>query len=219
MRVRCKYFGFASLGEELLLEDVNIMQTKWNKYEGKVKTKGRKHIVSPKKRNVSYVIANGKIVFFVAVECGIGQYYIFTISNRAKKKLLKERLIDQEYNPNAVEISKVGSYFSIYDRVMNSTDVHYVVSSAFFKLIEVNNDEDHIQYVFTNDGVDRHYLNVYDPVDLEETEDKIIIPKAKMLIWLHQDREVYTTTRYEFADIYVKATYKKKDTERIYYFR
>lgn len=87
MFVKTYYFGFYPLGSDIELNGVKIMQLKWNTYERFVIPFGKREKVSPNFQQLFYVETEGKIIFFVAVEYGLGHYHIFTISDKATKRL------------------------------------------------------------------------------------------------------------------------------------
>ncbi len=94
MFIRAKYFGFYPLGSDVEIAGVHIMQCEW-----KVITKaplcfGHKKIKNGKKvsafgKTIFYAKENGKSIYFVAKEWGIGKYHIFLFNNKTNEKLKK----------------------------------------------------------------------------------------------------------------------------------
>lgn len=90
MFVKAHYFGFYPLGSDIELNGVKIMQLKWNIYKRFVILFGKRNKVSPNFEQLFFVETEGKAIFFAAVEYGLGHYHIFTISDKATKKLSKK---------------------------------------------------------------------------------------------------------------------------------
>ena len=57
------------------------------KYAKVALTYGKKNVVSPFLAHLYYVKWNGRTVFFVAVEYGLGQYHIFNTDEKTNQKL------------------------------------------------------------------------------------------------------------------------------------
>ena len=87
MLVNVEYFGFYPLGADIELNNIPIMQIKWNLYPKVVFTYGKKSIVSPFLEYLYYVKWNERVVFFVAVEYGLGHYHIFKTDENTNRKL------------------------------------------------------------------------------------------------------------------------------------
>ena len=90
MIAKVKYFGFYPLGSDVELNGIKIMQEYWNEYDKFIIPIGKKNVVNPFLKQVFYVVSKDKIVFFVAVEYGLGHYHIFMISDKKSKKLEKK---------------------------------------------------------------------------------------------------------------------------------
>ena len=87
MIAKVSYLGFFPLGDEVMLRNTKIMQEEWNSCTFPVWVIGKKHIVNPIYGEVYYVVNESQTVFFVATECGVGHYHIFTFSEKVQKKL------------------------------------------------------------------------------------------------------------------------------------
>ena len=87
MLVNVEYFGFYPLGADIELNNIPIMKLEWNLYKKVALTYGKKNVVSPFLAHLYYVKWNGRAVFFVAVEYGLGQYHIFKTDEKTNQKL------------------------------------------------------------------------------------------------------------------------------------
>ena len=87
MLVKAKYFGFYPLGADVLYNNVRIMQAPWEKCNQPIFVFGKKQPVSPCLSRVFYVKKPEQVVFFVAIEHGLGHYHIFSLNERTQKKL------------------------------------------------------------------------------------------------------------------------------------
>ena len=59
----------------------------------------------------------------------------------------------------------------------------------FYKLLSSSKSDNILTYIFTNNGDDRFYLNVYNPRFGEKTEDYIIVGSADKIVWTHAFKE------------------------------
>lgn len=153
-------------------------------------TIGKKNVVSPFMQQVFYVISKDKIVFFVAIEYGLGHYHIFSISDKEAKKLEKKVIGIKEYNHFAVEINKVANGVKAYGRIIiGSRDQNYKIADSCFKLIDTKVNVGYTLYVFTNNGEDRFYLEVYNPELVETSQNYVLIGKATKVVWRWETKE------------------------------
>ncbi len=190
MLVKCKYFGFYPLGSEVEINNIKIMKEYWNEYNKFIIPIGKKNVVSPFMQPLYYIISNGKIIFFVAIEYGLGQYHIFTISHNASKRLKKKIVGKREYKPIAVAINKVSNDVDVYGRkILGTRDQNYKCSDNFFKVIDTKVYLNYIQYTFTNNGEDRYYLEVYNAELVETSQNYVIIGKASKVVWRWRTKE------------------------------
>ena len=83
------YFGFYPMGAHIELQGIKIMQTTWTEYNSPTIVIGKKNVVNPLFGQIYYVMNADQIVFFMAIEYGLGHYHIFTISDRAQQRLSK----------------------------------------------------------------------------------------------------------------------------------
>ena len=221
MFVKVRYFGFYPLGSDIELNGVKIMQEYWNEYKGIVIPIGKKNTVSPLGQQVFYVKSNELIIFFIAVEYGLGHYHIFTISERASKKLQHKLNGNKSYNPFAVVINKVGNYVKVYGRIIiGARDQNYKCPDSFFILIDTQFKVDHILYIFTNNGDDRFYLEVYNPEFVETSQNYVLIGKANKIVWKWETKvEGLQIVERRLLKNYVENKYIGNNQERITYFR
>jgi len=85
-----KYFGFYPLGSDVCYNGLRIMQTNWEEYKHPVFVFGKRHIVNPCFGQVFYAKTDNQIVFFVAIEYGLGYYHIFSLNSRTQQKLFSK---------------------------------------------------------------------------------------------------------------------------------
>lgn len=90
MFVRVEYFGFYPLGADVCFDGVKILQAPWEKCRFPVFIFGKKQAADPAFGQVFYARNDGRTVFFVAVEYGLGHYHIFSLSDRAQKKMSRK---------------------------------------------------------------------------------------------------------------------------------
>lgn len=221
MFVKCKYFGFYPLGSEVELEGIKIMQEYWNEYSKFIIPIGKKNVVSPFMQQVFYIISNEKIIFFIAVEYGLGQYHIFTISNKASKRLEKKIVGKREYHPFAVVINKASNDVVVYGRViMGARDQNYKCPDNCFKLIDTKINLDYTQYIFTNNEVDRYYLDVYNPELVETSQNYVFIGKSSKVVWSwSNEKEGLQIIERRLLENYIENKYIWNNQEKICYYR
>lgn len=221
MFVVVKYFGFYPLGSDIELNGVKIMQECWNEYDKFIIPIGKKTVVSPFMQQVFYVISKDKIVFFVAIEYGLGYYHIFTISDKKSKILEKKEISKKEYNHFAVEINKVANGVKVYGRVViGSRDQNYKIADSYFKLIDTKVNVGYTLYVFTNNGEDRFYLEVYNPKLVETSQNYVLIGKATKVVWRWETKEEgFQIVERRMLKNYVENKYTRNNEERITFYR
>ena len=186
MFIKATYLGFFPLGSEIEVGEVRIMQEEWQVYPLPTVTYGKTHVVSPFMQELFYVSADSKTVFFVAVEYGLGHYHLFTVSDKAQKRLSKhiKPNASGSYLPTAVRISKPFQSVSVYGRVvMGARDINFKVDDSAFRYLETRAFPEKKQYVFTDNGTVRFYLDVYRPEDEEEADGVITVRKAERIVW------------------------------------
>ncbi len=221
MLVKCKYFGFYPLGSEVELEGIKIMKEYWNECNKFIIPIGKRNVVSPFMQQVFYVITNAKIIFFVAIEYGLGHYYIFTISNKASKRLEKKIIEKKVYNSFAVVINKVSNDIDIYGRkIWGARDRNYKCSDNFFKLIDTKINSEYSKYIFTNNGDDRYYLEVYNPELIETSQNYVLIGKASKVVWHWVTKEEgLQVIERRLLENYIENKYIWNNQENICYYR
>jgi hypothetical protein len=221
MLVKVKYSGFYPLGSDVRVNGVEIMKSKWHRYEKPTITYGKKNIASPFLQDLFYVVSKEKAVFFVAIELGLGHYHVFVASEKQNRRLSKKIDIeDVSYNPMAVRINKAGQAVRVYGRVVSGArDMNCKVDDSFFALIDTVVSDDYIRYVFTNNGSDRFYLDVYNPSMIDNAELFILIGKADKIIWHCEYAELGEIYQeYVFLDTYVKLTRQYEGKKETVYF-
>lgn len=89
MLAKAIYLGCYPLGGDLEIDGVKIMQFKWNCLRRPTILSFGKTIqgVSPTSSYVFAVTEKEKTVFFLANECGIGKYHIWSFSDKVVKKI------------------------------------------------------------------------------------------------------------------------------------
>lgn len=216
-----KYFGFYPLGSDIELNGVKIMQEYWNEYNKFIIPIGKKKVVSPFMQQVFYVISKDKIVFFVAVEYGLGHYHIFSISDKKSKNLEKKVISKKEYTHFAVEINKLANSVKVYGKVViGSRDQNYEIADSFFKLIETKVNLGYTLYIFTNNGEDRFYLEVYNPEFVETSQTYVLIGKATKVVWRWETKEEgLQIVERRILKNYVENKYICNNQERITFYR
>lgn len=221
MLVKVNYFGFYPLGSDIKINNIEIMKSEWYVYKKYPIIYGKKHIVSPFLQELFYVVSKTDIVFFCAVEWGLGHYHIFTVSERQSKKLSKS--IDTQntiYHPIAIHINKVGHSVRIFGRVVSGErDMNFKVADSIFKLIRTEVSEELIKYTFTNNGDDRFYLDVYNPRMVDDSELFILIGEADKIIWYWDSTEMGEVRQeYRWLDTYGEFTRCCSGEKEILYF-
>ena len=95
MLAKAIYLGYYPLGGDLEIDGVKIMQFKWNCLRRPTILSFGKTIqgASPISSYVFVVTENEKTVFFLANECGIGKYHIWSFSDKFVKKLREHKKI------------------------------------------------------------------------------------------------------------------------------
>lgn len=221
MFVVVKYFGFYPLGSDIELNGVKIMQECWNEYDKFIIPIGKKTVVSPFMQQVFYVISKDKIVFFVAIEYGLGYYHIFTISDKKSKILEKKEISKKEYNHFAVEINKVANGVKAYGRIIiGSRDQNYKIADSYFKLIDTKVNVGYTLYVFTNNGEDRFYLEVCNPELVETSQNYILVGRATKVVWRWETKEEgLQIVERRMLKNYVENKYTRNNEERITFYR
>ena len=93
MLAKAIYLGYYQLGGDLEIDGIKIMQFVWKTLHrptifsfGKI-IQGESPTFSP----VFVVTENEKTVFFLANECGIGKYHIWSFSEKVVKKLREHK--------------------------------------------------------------------------------------------------------------------------------
>ena len=89
MLAKAIYLGYYPLGGDLEIDGIKIMQFEWkNLYRPTILPFGKTvQGVSPIFSHIFVVTENEKAVFFLANECGIGKYHIWSFSDKVIKKL------------------------------------------------------------------------------------------------------------------------------------
>ena len=87
MLVKVEYLGFYPLGSDMKLDNVSIMKSQWHLYNKVAFTYGKKRVVSPFFQQLFFVNSKESMVFFVAVEYGLGHYHIFKTGEKTNQKL------------------------------------------------------------------------------------------------------------------------------------
>lgn len=65
------------------------MQSAWREYHSPIIVIGKKKVVDPLFGQTFYVINDDQIVFFAAIECGLGHYHIFAFSEKTQQRSSK----------------------------------------------------------------------------------------------------------------------------------
>ena len=93
MLAKAIYLGYYPLGGDLEIDGIKIMQFEWKCLLRPIilpfwkTTQG----ASPTFSHVFAVVEKEKTVFFLANECGIGKYHIWTFSDKFVKKLREHK--------------------------------------------------------------------------------------------------------------------------------
>ena len=78
------------MGSDVCYNDVKIMQTSWKEYRFPVLVFGKKHIVNPCFGHVYSAKNDNHMVFFVAIEYGLGHYHIFSINDCTQRIMYRK---------------------------------------------------------------------------------------------------------------------------------
>ena len=89
MLAKAIYLGYYPLGGDLEIDSIKIMQFEWKCLLRPIILTFGKTIqgVSPTFSHVFTVTEKEKTAFFLAKECGIGKYHIWSFSDKVMKKL------------------------------------------------------------------------------------------------------------------------------------
>ena len=89
MFAKAIYLGYHLLGGALEIDNIKIMQLDWNRLRRPIVWAFGKSIQGANPTFAYTFVAeeNGKSVFFLANEYGIGKYHIWSFSDKAVKKL------------------------------------------------------------------------------------------------------------------------------------
>ena len=93
MLAKAIYLGYHQLGGDLEIDGIKIMQFEWKRLLRPIILPFGKTIqgVSPMFSYIFVVTENEKTVFFLANECGIGKYHIWSFSDKVVKKLREHK--------------------------------------------------------------------------------------------------------------------------------
>ena len=93
MLAKAIYLGCYPLGGALEIDGIKIMQFEWKRLHRPIILSFGKTIqgVSPMFSHALGVTGNGKTVFFLANESGIGKYHIWSFSDKLVKKLREHK--------------------------------------------------------------------------------------------------------------------------------
>lgn len=93
MLAKAIYLGYYPLGGDLEIDGVKIMQFEWKCLHRPTILPFGKTIrgASPTFSSVFVATENEKTVFFLANECGIGKYHIWSFSDKVVKKLREHK--------------------------------------------------------------------------------------------------------------------------------
>ena len=93
MLAKAIYLGYYQLGGDLEIDGIKIMQFEWKCLRRPIILPFGKTIqgVRPIFSYIFVVTENEKTVFFLANECGIGKYHIWSFSDKVAKKLREHK--------------------------------------------------------------------------------------------------------------------------------
>ena len=93
MLAKAIYLGYHPRGGDLEIDGIKIMQFEWKRLRRPIILPFGKTIqgVSPTFSHVFAVTEKEKTVFFLANECGIGKYHIWSFSDKVVKKLREHK--------------------------------------------------------------------------------------------------------------------------------
>ena len=218
MLVRVNYSGDYPLGSDVKINNVKIMQSIWNEYDKSVIVYGHKALF-PFYNQLFYVITSEGAVFFAAFEYDFGHYHIFTVSEKQNKKLAKRIILEnQKYTPIAVTINNLGNEVRVYGRIVSGArDVNFKVADNAYFLTDVEKSANFMRCMFTNNGNDRYYLDVYNPSLIDDSESLLIIGKADKIVWLDEANNI--RQEYRLLDAYVELTRSDANEKETLYYR
>ena len=90
MIIKTSFLGAFPLGSDVCFNGVKIMQRQWHAYKRPLLILGKKKTMSPFFGDLYYATEEQKVVFFVAVETGLGHYHIFVPGDPVQQKLVKK---------------------------------------------------------------------------------------------------------------------------------
>ena len=95
MLAKAIYLGYYQLGGDLEIDGIKIMQFEWKRLLRPIILPFGKTIqgVNPTFSHVFVVAEKQKTVFFLANECGIGKYHIWSFSDKFLEKLREHKKI------------------------------------------------------------------------------------------------------------------------------
>lgn len=127
----------------------------------------------------------------------------------------------KEYNHFAVEINKVANGVKAYGRIIiGSRDQNYKIADSCFKLIDTKVNVGYTLYVFTNNGEDRFYLEVYNPELVETSQNYILVGRATKVVWRWETKEEgLQIVERRMLKNYVENKYTINNEERITFYR
>ena len=93
MLAKAIYLGYYPLGGDLEIDGIKIMQLEWKHLRSPIILSFGKAIQgsTPTFSHAFVVTKNEKTVFFLANECGMGKYHIWSFSNKVIKKLREHK--------------------------------------------------------------------------------------------------------------------------------
>ena len=118
MLVKVNYLGFYSLGDDVEINNVKIMQSDWNEYKKPIVFCGEETVVNPFYLQLFYVVSKTNIAFFAAHEYGLGHYHIFAVSDKAYDKLSKkiDFTIYKDFNEEKEDFDKLDLMIKHYQK-------------------------------------------------------------------------------------------------------
>lgn len=215
MIAKAKYFGFYSLGSDVTVSGVHIMQREW-----KIVYRDRLLVIGSKKTKLQGKISvlgkdiycaeeKGTTVYFAAKEYGTGNYHIFLFNDKVSNKLHGCALSNPVVFQAAVIIDVKNLSIKIYGRYISPRDINGLCPDSFFKFIKEDQSGEDCIFYFTNTGTDEQRLFVNKPTCTEHNESHIIIGKAEKIRWESTIYEQGKTCLYA-ADYFVENNLVKK---------
>ncbi|MBO5221263.1 MAG: hypothetical protein J6C26_03005 [Clostridia bacterium] len=215
MLINTKYVGFFPLGSDIVLDGVSIMQCPWAACTKTVLAIGGGGPVCPLGGMVFSATQGNSVAFFVAIEEGLGKYHIFSVSKKASEKLKKKLFVPCV--EDALTINRTGHSIFAYGRVVGGArDPNLKCPDGIYTLIGTEEFPDHLRYFFTNDGVDRFCLKVYNPCAIKSTEEYITIERANKILW-GKESETEETETVEYRPLPYGVEIKHSGKEIVYY--